>query len=152
MAMFAMEISFLVALSVFAAGLVLVHQARQANAGLLRAAGALLLVGSAATAACTLYYGVRYHVQGDFESAYAMPMMGRGWMRGPGGWMGPQMMGPGWEGMGPQMMGRGGPGPGGGPGPMHPWGWRGPMMGGPGGPATPTPAEPPSEEPKPGAK
>ncbi|HVN36730.1 MAG TPA: hypothetical protein VMW19_00985 [Myxococcota bacterium] len=134
MAMFAMEISFLLALAVFAAGLVLLHHGRLAGSGLLRAAAAIALVGSALSAACTLYWGIRYHTRGEFDSAY--PWMAR-MMRGePGEGWGPGMMGP--RGPGPGMMGpRGMMGP---PGPgMMRWG----------GGATPSPGEPKPEGPKP---
>ena len=130
MAMFAMETSFLIAIALFASGLVLLHFGRQASAGLLRAAGLVLLIGSVLTAACTVYWGIRYHVQGDFESAY--PMLARGMMHpGCGGsghrWMGPH--GP----MGPEAMGHGRE-------MMEPSGPHG-MMGG-----SPAPAEPPAAE------
>jgi hypothetical protein len=129
MAMFAMEISFLLALAVFAAGLVLLHHGRVAGSGLLlRAGAAILLVGSVLSVACTLYWGIRYHRQGEFDSAY--PSFARAMMGGePGGMMGPRMMGPG---MGPRGMGPGMMGP---PGGMRPG-----MMGPPG--AAPPPAEP----------
>ena len=148
MAMFAMEISFLLALAVFAAGLVLLHHGRLAGSGLLRAAGAVVLVGAALSAACTLYWGIRYHTQGEFDSAY--PSMARAMMRGEPGPMGPGMMGPGMmmrpgmQGpngmMGPGMMGPGMPGA---PGRMGPG-----MMGPPGAPPQ-APAEPKPAEPKP---
>jgi hypothetical protein len=126
MAMFAMELAFLFALALFASGLVLLHFGRQASAGLLRAAGLVLLIGSVLSAVGTLYCGIRYQVQGDFESAY--PMLAHGMMhRGCGGsgnrWMGPHgMLGP--DMMRPGTMGRGGE-----------------MMGGPPAPAQPPPAE-----------
>lgn len=102
MAMFLAEISFLLALALFAAGLVLWHRGREATAGLIRAAGAVLVVGSVLTALCTGYFSVRYQVQGEFDHAYLHPggiaahgMMGPACMQqGPRG-MGPGMMGPG---------------------------------------------------------
>ena len=102
MAMFLAEISFLLALALFAAGLVLWHRGREATAGLLRAAGAVLVVGAVLTALCTGYFSVRYHVQGEFDHAYsdhdfmaARAMMGPACtQQGPRG-MGPGMMGPG---------------------------------------------------------
>ena len=133
MAVFAMEIAFVLALAVFAGGLTLLHYARQANSGLLRVAALVALIGSALSAAETTYYAIRYHTQGDFESAFPM---GRGMMGGAGeGWLGPHgMMGPGMMGprghMAPWMMGpQGRSGPGG--------------PGGPGAPGGPPPAEPP---------
>jgi hypothetical protein len=71
MAVFQLEIAFLLELAVFAAGLVLLHLGRQQTAPLLRAAGFVLVVGGVLTAACTGYFGVRYHVQGEFDHAYA---------------------------------------------------------------------------------
>jgi hypothetical protein len=140
-AMFAMEIAFLLALAVFAAGLVLLHQGRLAGSGLLRTAAALLLIGSTSSLACTLYWGIRYHRQGDFDSAY--PSLARAMMGGePGGMMGPGMMGP--RMMPPGMMG---PGPGPGPGMMGPRRMGPGMMGAPG--ASPRPLEPKPAEPPP---
>jgi hypothetical protein len=136
MAMFAMETSFLIAIAVFAGGLVLLHFGRQASAGLLRAAGLVLLIGSVLAATCTVYWGIRYHLQGDFESAYPMLACGKmhGACGGPGsrwmrhhGTLGPGMMGSG-------MMER--------MGPPDPHG----MMGGP---PAPAPAEPPAAEKQP---
>ncbi|HXK22573.1 MAG TPA: hypothetical protein VMS55_07850 [Myxococcota bacterium] len=152
MAMFAMEISFLLALAVFAAGALLLHHGRVAGSGMLRAAALVVLVGSVLSAACTLYWGIRYHTQGEFDSAY--PSMARAMMRGePGapwpGPMGPGMMGPPGM-MRPGMMGPGGMGPGiMGPGMMGPQGRVGPGMMGPPGAAPPAPAEPKPAEPKP---
>jgi len=109
MAMFAMEISFLFALAVFAGGLVLLHHGRQPGASLVRAAALVLLIGSVLSAAGTLYAGIRYHVQGQLGSAY--PMFAQGWMHGgcggPGeGWMRRHpIMGPGMMGRMPWMMG-----------------------------------------------
>lgn len=109
MAMFLAEISFLFALALFASGLVLWHRGREATAGLVRAAGAVLVVGAVLTALCTGYFSVRYHVQGEFDHAYLHPaaMAARG-MTGPAcphqgqSGMGPGMMGPGM--MSPGMM------------------------------------------------
>lgn len=108
MAMFLAEISFLFSLALFATGLVLWHRGREATAGLLRAAGAVLVVGAALTALCTGYFSVRYHVQGEFDHAYpdgavmaARGMMGPARSQGGRG-MGPGMMGPGM--MGPETM------------------------------------------------
>lgn len=130
MAMFLAEISFLLALALFAAGLALWHRGREATAGLLRAAGAVLVVGAVLTALCTGYFSVRYHVQGEFDHAYPHPaaMGARGTMgpacaqqgqrgMGPGtmgpGMMGPGMMQPGTQGMampaGPPVEGKGRP-------------------------------------------
>ena len=130
MAMFLGEISFLLALAVFAFGLVLWHRGREAAAGPLRGAGAVLVVGAVLTALCTGYYTVRYQTQGDFDHAYAPHPMGACAMMGPGGAPGSQ------RGMGPGVMG---------PGHMGP-GTMGPGMMGPGAQAMPTrPGEGPAE-------
>lgn len=70
MAMFQLEIAFLLELALLAAGLVLLHLGRQGTAPLLKAAGFVLIVGAVITAACSGYFGVRYHVQGEFDHAY----------------------------------------------------------------------------------
>ncbi|HUE95708.1 MAG TPA: hypothetical protein VMN39_03565 [Longimicrobiaceae bacterium] len=102
MAMFLAEISFLLALALFAGGLVLWQRGREATAGLLRAAGAVLVVGAVLTALCTGYFSVRYHVQGEFDHAYPHPaaVAARGMM-------GPACPQQGQRGMGPGMMGTG---------------------------------------------
>ena len=69
MAQFLGDIAFLLALALVAAGLVLLHVGRERNAGLLRAAGWLLVAGAAATALCTGYFWLRYHRAGDFDRA-----------------------------------------------------------------------------------
>jgi hypothetical protein len=71
MAMFLAEISFLLALGLFASGLVLWHQGRQAGAGLLRGAGVVLVAGAVLTALCTGFFSVRYQLRGEFDHAYA---------------------------------------------------------------------------------
>jgi hypothetical protein len=92
MAMFHVEAVLLLELALFAGGLVLLHFARQGGASLLRVAALVLLVGSVLTAACTVYYGIRYYVQGEFETAYPPHgMMGSG----AGGVCSHGMMGPG---------------------------------------------------------
>lgn len=94
MAMFLAEIAFLLELALFAAGLVLWHRGREATAGPLRTAGALLVVGAALTAVCTGYFSVRYLVQGEFDHAYAVQTPAAGH-----GMMGPGMMERGMQGM-----------------------------------------------------
>jgi hypothetical protein len=105
MAMFQLDTAFTLELLAFAAGLTLLHFGRAGSALMLRAAGGVLIVGALLTAGCTVYYGIRYHVQGEFDHAY--PSMARGCMHdmadmdGPhmgrhhGGMGGPVMMGPG---------------------------------------------------------
>jgi hypothetical protein len=155
MAMFLGMISFLLALGLFAAALVLWHHGRAAGAGLVRVAGAVLGAGAVLTGLCTAYFMIAYRVQGDFESAYpagSEMMMGPGMMRGMmgrGGMMGREgMMGPGMMGRGPAWSEEGEEGW------AHPmrerWMRRmhpGMMPGTP--PQTPPPAEPPEAEVKP---
>lgn len=123
MAMFHLDTAFMLEVMAFAAGLTLLHFGRTGSALLLRAAAWVLIVASVASAACTVYYGIRYHVQGDFDHAYGSHhckmkgghgMMGAGMMGGPhAGVMvssGHAMMGPGPDGMmggpmGPRGMG-----------------------------------------------
>ena len=70
MAMFHLETSFMLEVIAFAAGLVLLHFGKAGSAALLRAAGWVMVVASLTTAVCTVYYGIRYHVQGEFDHAY----------------------------------------------------------------------------------
>jgi len=70
MAMFHFDMAFMLEAIAFAAGLTLLHFGRAGAAILLRAAGAVLILASLSTAACSIYYGIRYHVQGEFEHAY----------------------------------------------------------------------------------
>jgi hypothetical protein len=150
MAMFLAEISFLLEVALFAAGLVLWHKGREGAVGLVRAAGVVLVVGASLTALCTGYFSIRYHVQGEFDHAYythpalaASAMMACGGARGGPRGMGPGGMGPGAMGPGrmrPGMMGQG----------MTGSGMMGSGMmerGGPpgSGPATSAPEEHPSE-------
>lgn len=60
---------FLLELALFSAGLVTLHFGQQLQAPLVRAAGWVLSVGSAATAVCTTYYWLTYAWQGDFSRA-----------------------------------------------------------------------------------
>src|SRR5262245_47755378 len=81
MAMFQLDVAWLLEVAIFAAGLVVLHFARQSGASLLRTAGWVLLVGSVSAAACSIYFASRYHAQGEFDHAYpqmAHPMMGAG--------------------------------------------------------------------------
>jgi hypothetical protein len=100
MAVFLAEIAFLLALALFALGLVLWHQGRQASAGLLRGAGAVLVVGAVVAALSTGYFSVRYQTQRELDRAY---LFHPGW--GAPGFGGPR--GGGWGMPGPGMMGRG---------------------------------------------
>jgi hypothetical protein len=105
MAMFQLDTAFTLELLAFAAGLTLLHFGRTGSALILRAAGYVLIIGALLTAGCTVYYGIRYHVQGELDHAY--PSTERGCMHdmadldgshmGPhhGGRGGAMMMGPG---------------------------------------------------------
>lgn len=73
MAQFLGDLAFLVELFAVAAGLLLLHRARdEAKPVLLRAAAAVLLVGGIGGAACTGYYWLRYQSRGDFDAADGM--------------------------------------------------------------------------------
>jgi hypothetical protein len=90
MAAFHLDTALMLEVMAFAAGLTLLHFGRIGSALLLRAAAWVLIVASTATAACTVYYGIRYHVQGEFDHAHG----GRHCkMRGHPGMMGMEMMG-----------------------------------------------------------
>lgn len=97
MAMFLAEISFLLTLALFAAGLLLWQRGGEGTSALPRVAGAVLVVGTLLTALCNGYFSVRYHVQGEFQRAYPLEArMPAGAMLGPGcaqaGGMHPGMM------------------------------------------------------------
>ncbi len=91
MAMFHFDTAFMLEVIALAAGLTLLHFGKSATAALLRAAGWLLIVASIGSASCSIYYAIRYHVQGEFDHAYGVPnacqMGGRGMhdMHGMGG-------------------------------------------------------------------
>jgi hypothetical protein len=137
MAMFHLDTAFMLEVIAFAAGLTLLHFGRAGAAILLRTAGAVLIVASLASAACTIYYGIRYHVQGEFDHAYGEAPgcgMQHSMMHGPAGMSGMHGMG-GMHGTGGMHGMHGMPGMGGGPG----------MMGAPGSAAAGAPAtEPPA--------
>lgn len=79
MTQFLGDLAFLFELFAVAAGLVLLHRAREApDAGLLRAAAWLLVVGGVGGAACTGYYWLRYQSRGDFDAAHGMSSMPMG--------------------------------------------------------------------------
>ena len=55
---------------------------------MLRIGSGILVAGAVLSALCVGYYGIRYHVQGDFDRAYALhPPMDMSGMMGPGGMM-----------------------------------------------------------------
>ncbi len=76
MAQFLGDLAFLFELFAVAAGLVLLHQARDtAKPGFLRVAAWLLVAGGVGGAACTSYYWLRYQSRGDFDAAHGMTSM-----------------------------------------------------------------------------
>jgi hypothetical protein len=89
MAMFQFHTAFTLELLAFAAGLSLLHFGRAGSAPILRAAGGVLIVGALLTAGCSVYYGIRYHVQGEFDHVY--PPKARACMHGMGGMDGHRM-------------------------------------------------------------
>jgi hypothetical protein len=109
MAMFQFHTAFMLELLAFAAGLGLLHFGRAGSAPILRAAGGVLILGALLTAGCSVYYGIRYHVQGEFDHAY--PPNARACMHGmaemDGSHMGPHHGGMGTVMVGPGMMGPG---------------------------------------------
>lgn len=94
MAMFQLDIAFLLELALFSSGLIVLYFGREKGAGLLKAAGAVLVVGSVLTALCSSYFGVRYHIQGEFDHAHPAhhQMTERAHHMPSGGPMGPGMM------------------------------------------------------------
>jgi len=103
MPQFLADIAGMLEIFAIAAGLVLLHRARsEAASGLLRAAGAVLVVGGLAVGLCTTWYWFTYRARGEFATAHMMspsmmmPMMdSTGRMMGPGmGTMSPRMMPP----------------------------------------------------------
>lgn len=91
MAMFQLDIAFMLELAAFAGGLIVLHFGREKGSGLLKWAAVVLLVGSVLTALCSSYFGIRYHILGDFDRAYPahrMAVPGGGHMH-PGGHMAP---------------------------------------------------------------
>ena len=77
MAQFMGDIAFLLELGLVAAGLVLLWIGRLRSAGLLRAAGWILVVGATATAICTTYFWFRYHQAGEFDHARSFVLVER---------------------------------------------------------------------------
>ena len=79
MAQFLGDLAFLFELFAVAAGLLILHRAREeAKPGLLRAAAWILLVGGVGGASCTGYYWLRYQTHGHFDGAHAMTSMPMG--------------------------------------------------------------------------
>lgn len=86
MSIFALDNTFVFELAVIAAGLITLHRAgKESPANLLRAAGLILFLGGLSTMVCTVYYGLKYSRQGDFDHdsgalAKSCPMMKAGGM------------------------------------------------------------------------
>ncbi len=96
MSMFQLDTAFILEIATVGAGLITLHKAaKEPPAGLLRAAGYLYIVFGVLAAVCTVYYGMKYRSQGDFEhdagvAARPCPMMKHGGMMDsmmPGGMM-----------------------------------------------------------------
>lgn len=81
MAMFLADIAFMLELALLVAGLYLFHSAKGNGSNLLRLAAFLAVIGSISGMACTGYYSMKYHFQGNFDSAFPQPsQMMRGGM------------------------------------------------------------------------
>ena len=73
MSIFQLDTAFILEVASVAAGLITLHKAaNEPPAGLLRAAGFLLIVAGILSAACTIYYGIKYLDQGDFDRGTMM--------------------------------------------------------------------------------
>jgi hypothetical protein len=71
MAEFLADIAGVLVLFAIASGLIVLWRAgREAGAGLLRAAGLLLVVGGVAVGLCTTWYWIQYQTRGEFASAH----------------------------------------------------------------------------------
>ncbi|NNE16979.1 MAG: hypothetical protein HKN10_00755 [Myxococcales bacterium] len=81
MAQFLADIAGMLEIAAIAAGLLLLHRARTVErAGLLRAAGFVLLLGGISVGLCTGYYWFKYQANGDFET---VSLSSRSGARGP---------------------------------------------------------------------
>ena len=88
MSIFQLDAAFILEVASVGAGLITLHKAaKEPPAGLLRVAGYLFMAAGVFTAACSLYYGVKYSQQGDFDhdagasaSTMSCPMMKKGGM------------------------------------------------------------------------
>lgn len=80
---FSMSLTFLLTLSLIAAGLIILHVAKKENALLLKMAGWILILGSVAMLAVTGLQCFKYSTSG-FSAAcpYHTQKMNRGWKRG----------------------------------------------------------------------
>ena len=73
MSIFQLDTAFILEVASVAAGLITLHKAaKEPPAGLLRAAGFLLIVAGILSAACTVYFGIKYRGQGDFDRGTMM--------------------------------------------------------------------------------
>jgi hypothetical protein len=91
MAQFFGDIAFMLELFAVAGGLAALHFAgRQSAAGLLKAAGWILVVGGILAGVCTSFFYFRYYAQGGFDTVHppmSMPMQSMGKMQGQDGMM-----------------------------------------------------------------
>lgn len=71
MTQFLADIAGMLEVFAVAGGLVLLHRARKESAGLLKAAGLVLVVGGVAVGLCTSYYWFKYQANGDFDAVHA---------------------------------------------------------------------------------
>lgn len=70
MVQFLADIAGMLEVLAVAAGLLVLHRGRVEQAGLIKLAGLVLIVGGIAGGGCTGYYWVKYQQNGDFETAY----------------------------------------------------------------------------------
>lgn len=69
MAMYSAHIAFILEILALAAGLVALHYAGAMKSGKIRLAGLILVIGSAVSLGCNLYYSGKYFFMGHFEHA-----------------------------------------------------------------------------------
>ena len=71
MTMFLAELVFLIELTLFVSGLVLLYKALKEKSGLLKFAAIVLIIGSLGASVCTTYFSLKYYNQGAFDIATA---------------------------------------------------------------------------------
>jgi hypothetical protein len=75
MAMYSAHIAFMLEILALAAGLVALHYATAMHSGKIRLAGLILVIGSAVSLSCNLYYSGKYIFMGHFEHPYEFNVM-----------------------------------------------------------------------------